>query len=153
MVDQMGRWYPDFPGQHPYQDPAYMRLMAQQAPQPGPAPHGPQGPQGTQMMTPPTIHAEIIQVDDLEAVDRHAMTPGTTQMYMTKDERFIVIRSMYANGQHADVVYDRRPPAPPAPTLNPDDYIRRDELPGLIAEALQAQTAPRKAPAKEKEAA
>lgn len=130
MVDQMGRWFPDFPGQQPYQDPAYMRMMAaQQGPQ-----HGPQGPQ---MMTPPTIHAEIIQVDDMEAIDRHAMTPGTTQMYLTKDEKNIVIRSMYANGQHSDEIYDKRPPAPPAPTLNPTDYVRKDELQTLIADAIQ----------------
>ena len=93
-------------------------------------------------MTPPTIDAKIIQVDSIEAIDRFPMAAGTSQMYMTKDEQNIVVRSMYANGQHNDDVYDKRPPAPPAPTLNPADYVRRDELAALIAEALQAQQTP-----------
>lgn len=27
MMDQLGRWYPDYPGQQPTQDPAYLRAM------------------------------------------------------------------------------------------------------------------------------
>jgi len=137
MIDRMGNWYPDWAGQQPYQDPAYVRAYGQQNQQ-----HGQQ--QG-QMLTPPTIDAKIIQVDSIEAIDRFPMAAGTSQMYMTKDEQNIVVRSMYANGQHGDDIYDKRPPAPPAPTLNPADYVRKDELEALISEALQARTAPRKA--------
>lgn len=140
MVDQIGRWYPDFPGQQHYQDPAYMRIYNQH-PQPVQQPN--------QMMTPPTIRAEIVQVDSVEAIDRHPMAAGTSQMFMTKDEQTIVVRSMYANGQHSDDVYDKRPPAPPAPTLNPDDYVRKDELQALISEAMQ----PQRKTAKKEEAA
>lgn len=147
MIDQFGRWYPDYPGQQTWQDPAYMRVMGQQQMQQGQQ----TGPQ--QMMTPPTIRAEIVQVENVEAIDRFPMAAGTSQMFMTKDEQTIVVRSMYANGQHSDDVYDKRPPAPPAPTLNPADYIRRDELPALIAEALHAQATAHKAPAKKEEAA
>lgn len=146
MVDQLGRWYPDFPGQQPYQDPAYMRVMGQQQPQQGQQ----AGPQ--QMMTPPTIRAEIVQVENMDAIDRFPMAAGTSQMYMTKDEQNIVVRSMYANGQHTDDIYDKRPPAPPAPTLNPADYVRRDELQALIAEALEAHAGPRKAATRKEEA-
>lgn len=143
MIDQFGRWYPDYPGQQTWQDPAYMRLYGQQGQQ--------QTQQQGQMMTPPTIRAEIVQVDSLDAIDRYPMAAGTSQMFMTKDEAAIVVRSMYANGQHNDDIYDKRPPAPPAPTLNPAEYVRKDELQALIAEALQAHTAPAKA--KDKEAA
>lgn len=143
MIDQFGRWYPDYPGQQTWQDPAYMRLYGQQGQQ--------QAQQQGQMMTPPTIRAEIVQVDSLDAIDRYPMAAGTSQMFMTKDEAAIVVRSMYANGQHNDDIYDKRPPAPPAPTLNPAEYVRKDELQALIAEALQARTAPAKA--KDKEAA
>ena len=146
MVDQFGRWYPDYPGQQPFQDPAYMRAYGQQQP-------AQQAQQNQQGLTPPTIRAEIVQVDSLDAIDRFPMAAGTSQMFMTKDESTIVVRSMYANGQHSDDIYDKRPPAPPAPTLNPADYIRRDELPALIAEALQSQAAQRNAPAKKEEAA
>ena len=145
MIDQFGRWYPDYPGQQTWQDPAYMRLYGQQGQQ--------QAQQQGQMMTPPTIRAEIVQVDSLDAIDRYPMAAGTSQMFMTKDEAAIVVRSMYANGQHNDDIYDKRPPAPPAPTLNPAEYVRKDELQALIAEALQARTAPAKATAKKEEAA
>ena len=144
MIDQFGRWYPDYPGQQTWQDPAYMRLYGQQGQQ--------QAQQQGQMMTPPTIRAEIVQVDSLDAIDRYPMAAGTSQMFMTKDEAAIVVRSMYANGQHNDDIYDKRPPAPPAPTLNPAEYVRKDELQALIAEALQARTAPVKATAKKEEA-
>lgn len=150
MIDRMGNWFPDWPGQQPYQDPAYIRAYGQQGQQQG------QQPAQGQMLTPPTIDAKIIQVDSIEAIDRFSMAAGTSQMYMTKDEQNIVVRSMYANGQHSDDIYDKRPPAPPAPTLNPADYVRRDELAALIAEALQAQQTPqttRRTTRKEEEAA
>lgn len=148
MIDRFGNWYPDFPGQQPYQDPAYMRIHGQQYQQ-----STQQEQQNRQMMTPPTIRAEIVQVDSIEAIDRFPMAAGTSQMFMTKDDTNIVVRSMYANGQHTDEIYDKRPPAPPAPTLNPAEYVRKDELQALITEAMQASTAQRKAPAKDKEAA
>lgn len=144
MIDQFGRWYPDYPGQQTWQDPAYMRAYGQQQP-------AQQAQQSQHGLTPPTIRAEIVQVDSLDAIDRFPMAAGTSQMFMTKDEAAIVVRSMYANGQHNDDIYDKRPPAPPAPTLNPDDYVRRDELKDLLAELLQARTASTKA--KKEEAA
>ena len=146
MIDRFGNWYPDFPGQQPYQDPAYVRNYGQQGQQQAQQP-------SQQMMTPPTIRAEIVQVDGMEAIDRFPMAAGTSQMFMTKDEQNIVVRSMYANGQHSDDIYDRRPPAPPAPALNPSDYVRKDELSALIAEAIQAQAPQRKASTKKEEAA
>lgn len=131
MVDNFGRWYPDYPGQQPYQDPMYARAMGQQytAQQTAQAqPH---------QMTPPTIRAEIIQVDSPEAIDRFPQNTGSTQMYMTKDEAFIIIRSVLANGEHTDVIYDKRPPAPPVPVIDPADYVRKEDLPSLIAEVIQ----------------
>ena len=129
MIDTLGRWYPDYPGQQPYQDPAYMRTVGQPV----------QNHQNIiqQDMT-PTIRAEIKQVDNIEAIDRVPMAGGTSQMFMTKDESVIVIRSMLANGQHSDVIYDKRPPAPPAPKFDPSEYVRRDELETLLSAALAA---------------
>lgn len=132
MVDQFGRWYPDFPGQQPYQDPAYLRAFGQPQTQPQQG-----GQQLRQTMTPPTIRAEIVQVDKIDAIDSFPMGAGTTQMFMTRDDKNIIIRSMFANGQHSDDIYDRRPPAPPAPAINPNDYVRRDELGSLLAEAIK----------------
>lgn len=139
MLDRFGNWYPDFPGQQPYQDPAYMRAYSQQGQQ------QPQQPAQQQRLTPPTIHADIIQIGTLDEMSQYPIAPGASQMFITKDEKTIAVRSMYANNQHSDDIYDKRPPAPPAPTLNPADYVRKDELEALIADALQARTAPRKA--------
>lgn len=146
MIDQFGRWYPDYPGQQTWQDPAYMRAYGQQQP-------AQQAQQNQQGLTPPTIRAEIVQVDSMDAIDRFPMAAGTSQMFMTKDESTIVVRSMYANGQHNDDIYDKRPPAPPAPTLNPAEYVRKDELQAMLSELLQARTVPVKASAKKEEAA
>lgn len=137
MVDQYGRWYPDYPGQQPYQDPAYMRAVGQPV-------NGHQV--GTQMsqanqqqdMT-PTIRTEIKQVDSIDAISRTPPAPGTTGAYMTKDEKIIVFRSMYANGEYSDKIYDERPPAPPTPKINPAEYVRKDELETLLRELLSPQ--------------
>lgn len=131
MLDQYGRWFPDYPGQQPFQDPSYMRNLTQQQN------HAPQD------MT-PTIHAEIKQVDSFEAIDRVPLGAGTSQMFMTKDENNIIIRTMYANGQHRDDIYDKRPPSPPEPKINPADYVRRDEIPDLVSEALSAEISRRR---------
>jgi len=140
MIDRMGNWYPDWPGQQPYQDPAYVRAYGQQSTQGQPA----------QMMTLPTIDAKIIQVDNVEGIDRVTITPGAPQMFWTKDEHTIVVRTMYANNQHSDRVWKEQPPEPPAPTLNPADYVRKDELQAILAEVLQA---PKKAQTKKEDAA
>ena len=147
MLDRFGNWYPDFPGQQPYQDPAYMRAYSQQGQQQT------QQPAQQQRLTPPTIHADIIQIGTLDEINQYPIAPGASQMFITKDEQTIAVRSMYANNQHSDDIYDKRPPAPPAPTLNPADYVRKDELESLISEALQARTVPRKTATKNEEAA
>lgn len=144
MVDQYGRWYPDYPGQQPFQDPAYMRAIGQpvQGQHPGMQP-------GTQMssanqpaqdMT-PTIRTDIKQVDSIDAISKCPPAPGTTGAYMTKDDKIIVFRSMYANGEYSDKIYDERPPAPPAPKFNPAEYVRRDEAEKFIKETIAAYIA------------
>lgn len=139
MVDNYGRWYPDYMGQQPFQDPAYMRAIGQNV-------QGQQVP-GTQMssanqqdMT-PTIRTEIKQVDNIDAIGRTPPAPGTTGAYMTKDEQTIIFRSMYANGEYKDRIYDMRPPAPPAPKFDPALYVRKDEIPSLVDEALAVRIA------------
>lgn len=132
MVDQYGRWYPDFPGQQPWQDPAYMRAVGQTA-----QPHQTQATnQPAQQDMTPVIHMDIKQVDSIEAISKVQPAPGTTGAYMTKDDKVIVFRTMYANGEYTDRVYDERPPAPPAPKFDPAEYVRRDELSPLVAAAI-----------------
>ena len=96
--------------------------------------------QPAQDMT-PTIRTDIKQVDSIEAISKTPPAPGTTGAYMTKDEKMIVFRSMYANGEYSDRIYDERPPAPPAPKFDPSEYVRRDEIQALVKDALTAYAA------------
>lgn len=89
--------------------------------------------QQPQMMTPPTIHAEIVQVDGENAVDAFPLAGGASQMMMARDDSFIAIKSMAANGQASTVYFDRRPAEPEKPPLDLSVYVRKDELPGLLA--------------------
>lgn len=139
MVDQYGRWYPDYMGQQPFQDPAYMRAIGQQVQNQQMQPTQMSG-ANQQDMT-PTIRTEIKQVDSIEAISRTPPAPGTTGAYMTKDEQTIIFRSMYANGEYKDRIYDQRPPAPPAPKFDPALYVRKDEIPSLVDEALAVRIA------------
>ena len=140
MVDQYGRWYPDYMGQQPFQDPAYMRAIGQQVQNQQVQPGTQMSSANQQDMT-PTIRTEIKQVDSIEAISRTPPAPGTTGAYMTKDEQTIIFRSMYANGEFKDRIYDQRPPAPPAPKFDPALYVRKDEIPSLVDEALAVRIA------------
>lgn len=139
MVDNYGRWYPDYMGQQPFQDPAYMRAIGQQVQNQQMQPAQMSG-ANQQDMT-PTIRTEIKQVDSIDAIGRTPPAPGTTGAYMTKDEQTIIFRSMYANGEYKDRIYDMRPPAPPAPKFDPALYVRRDEIASLVDEALAVRIA------------
>lgn len=135
MVDQYGRWYPDYPGQQPYQDPQYVRAIGQPIPGHQPGQGQNPGQNAAQDMT-PTIRMEMKQIESLDAIDRIPLAAGATGAYMTKDEKNIIFRTMYANGEHTDKIYDERPPAPPAPKFDPADYVRRDEMKKIAEEAV-----------------
>ena len=64
---------------------------------------------------------------------------GASQMMIAKDESAIYIKSALANGQTALDVYEKRPPAPPAPVFDPSEYVRRDEVETLVAAAMATQ--------------
>ena len=144
MVDQYGRWYPDYPGQQPYQDPAYMRAVGQpvQGQHPNMSPTQMSGAnQPAQQDMTPTIRTDIKQVESIDAISKCQPAPGTTGAYMTKDEKMIIFRSVYANGEYTDKIYDERPPAPPAPKFDPAEYVRRDEIQALVKDALTVYAA------------
>lgn len=96
--------------------------------------------QPAQMMTPPTIRAEIIQIDDEgweNYVDRFPLGPGASQMFMTRSDGNIIIKSMGQTGPLPLVVFDKRPPEPPAPTFDPEQYMRRDEVEKIIKDKVE----------------
>lgn len=94
---------------------------------------------GGQMMTPPTIRAEIIQYGDEAEVDRFPMAAGNSQMFVSKDERTFIVKTMYGNGQFTKDYYDKRPPAPPKPEFNPDNYLTKDQVAEMIEAAVSAR--------------
>lgn len=94
--------------------------------------------QPAQMLTPPTIRAEIVQIEDEAAVDKFPLGAGQSQMFITRAEDKIIIKTMGANGPMPLDVYEKRPPAPPAPVFDPGEYVRKDELEGRINAVLEA---------------
>lgn len=81
-----------------------------------------------QMMTPPTIRAEIVQVDSEAAAAAYPVAAGASQMMMARDDSAIFVKTAFANGQHSMDVFVKRPPAPPAPAFDPGAYVTREEL-------------------------
>lgn len=98
-------FYPQYPQQSPMQN------MAQ--------------PQQQQMMTPPTIRAEIVQVGSKAEAINFPVGAGQTQMMIMRDDSAIFIKSAFANGQANFDEYIRKPPEPEKPTA---DYITREEF-------------------------
>lgn len=125
-------------GYQPYNNGYQYQYQPQQTPMngwnmPGQMPQ--QNPLSQQDMI-PTIHMDIKQVDGVEAIGRNPPAPGTTGAYMTKDEKTIIFRSMYANGEYTDKIYDQRPPAPQKPEFDPTEYVRKDEINDIISKAI-----------------
>lgn len=106
--------------------------------------------QAQQPMTPPTIHAEIVQVDDEQAAANYPVGAGAAQMMIAKDDSAIFVKTATANGATLDV-FVKRPPAPPAPVFDPAEYVRRDEIEMLVQAAVAAQTAQKRNPKEAKE--
>ena len=89
----------------------------------------------------PVIHMDIKQIENIESISKNPPATGTTGAYMTKDEKIIVFRSVYANGEYTDKIYEERPPAPPAPVFDPKEYVRRDELDERVNAIIASQMA------------
>lgn len=115
--------------QNPYfQSPGFQQPVQQPVQQPAP-----------QTMTPPTIRAEIVQVDDEAAAAQYPVGAGASQMMIAKDDSAIFVKTAHANEPATLDVYLKRPPAPIKPAFDPADYIRRDEFETRLAAFLAAQ--------------
>lgn len=77
-------------------------------------------PQQPAQMTPPMIHADIIQVGSQDDVERFSVGAGASQIFMARDDSAIFIKTGTPNGAQI-VVYERRTGAPPA-------FVTREEL-------------------------
>lgn len=137
MVDQYGRWFPDYPGQQPYMDPQFARVHGHQAIPPSQQNIQQQQTSMPSTMTPPTIYAEIVQVDGEQAAAQYPVGSGMSQMMIARDDSAIYVKTATANGYTLDV-FVKRPPAPDPAPFNPAEYVRIDELPGFVAAEVQA---------------
>lgn len=103
-----------YPQTFPFQQPYPYYGAYQQQPQ-----------QQPRAMTPPTIHADIIQVDSEAEADAYPMAAGSPpQMFMTKDESAVFIKTLLANNTHELTAYVKRPPKPAGGPA----YVTWDEL-------------------------
>lgn len=88
--------------------------------------------QQPQMMTPPTIHAEIVQVGSREEGVNFPVGAGQTQMMMLKDDSAIYIKSAFPNGQSSFVEYKRKENK--TATAAETNYVTREEFERRISE-------------------
>lgn len=86
-----------------------------------------------------TKMVEVIPTDNLDAAASFPVPVGSTVMLFARDDSFIAIKSSGVNGHSSFDVYDKRPPAPPAPTFDPSAYVRRDEINELVSAAMAVQ--------------
>jgi len=144
MINQFGQFIPDYPGQQYYQDPAYMRYMASQQHQVQGTQMSPANQQNSRMV-------EVVPAASEKAAEEFPVAAGATQMIIGSDDSFVAVKSVSVTGQVTFDIYDKRPPAPPVQPLNPADYVRRDEVAALIADALKTAKTGRKTASAEKE--
>ena len=127
----MAMYNPGFPvGYQPYQMPFYGQAPYQQQTQPQ---------QAQQPMTPPTIRAEIVQVDNEQVAANYPVAVGTPQMMMTKDDKYIYVKTAYANGQSQLDIYEKRPPKPKEAPVDMSAYVTRDELEKRLSGITEAR--------------
>ena len=118
-----------------YYPPAYQPTMnGYRAPMPQPV-YQQQGQPvqapGNPQMTKPTVHADIIQIENEAAGENEPVDAGTSQMMITKDESVIMVKSVLANGETTMEIYRKQPKAkkPPEP-----EYVTREEFERWAAE-------------------
>ena len=104
------------------------------------APYWPQVQQPMMVQQEPnTRTVEIESADSIRAAQETQVGAGQTKMFIGKDDSFILVKAVSMTGQVAMDIYDKRPPEPPAPVLNPEEFVRKDELSTLIAEIVGQQ--------------
>ena len=111
-----------------------------------PAGYGYQAPYWPQVQQPMMIQqepntrtVEVESADSIRAAQETQVGAGQTKMFIGKDDSFILVKAVSMTGQVAMDIYDKRPPEPPAPVLNPEEFVRKDELSTLIAEIVGQQ--------------
>ena len=126
---------PYLPSMNGYQVPGYGWPGMQTGPQQQMMQQPGQAPQ----MTKPTVHADIIQIENEAAGENEPVDAGTSQMMITKDESTILVKSVLANGETTMDIYRKQPKAekPAEP-----EYVTRAEFEKRIAEMIRETAEP-----------
>ena len=86
-----------------------------------------------QPAVPQTRMVEAVPVDTVEEAARIQVQIGGTVLAIAKDDSFIAVKSVGMNGADSFNVFDKRPPAPPAPVFDPASYVTKEELEARLA--------------------
>lgn len=94
--------------------------------------------QQNQAYTLPTIHAEIVQVDDEQTARNFNVAAGSSQMMIAKDDSAIFVKTAYPNGESKLDVYEKR--AVQTSAINPEisDYVTVDMMEKRLEELMLA---------------
>lgn len=93
-------------------------------------------------MSPPTIHADIVQVSGEDEAWSYPVAAGSTQMMMARDDSAVYIKSAYPNSPPSLDVFVKQSVRP---REGASAYVTREEL----DEALKALKSPKKAVSEE----
>ena len=144
MVDAYNRWVPDYPGQTPQADAAYMNAVRRgvfptintmqqwAAPAYAPTP---------QPVTPPTIHADLVQIGDMSETDAYQARAGAPLGFITRDENKIVFKTVGKDGAQMLDVYVRQPPEPAKPAFDPSDFVHKADFERMVEEVIMNRAA------------
>ena len=91
-------------------------------------------------MTPPTVHADIIQVSSEAEAAAYPVAAGASQMMVAKDDSAIYVKTAFANGQSNLAVYTKRPPTPQPQPVDMTVFVTREELEQRLAALTPRRT-------------
>lgn len=75
----------------------------------------------------PVIQTSIIQINGMDDVDKYPIANGQSQMFISKDDSRIYIKSATANGTAVEVYAKQPAPKPP-------EYVTVDQLKAMFKE-------------------
>lgn len=124
------QFYPNY--QNPYQQQFVQPQMQQQPMQQT------MQQQSAPSMTPPTVHADIVQVENRDSAERYPVAAGASQMMISRDETMIFVKTANASGYALDV-FVKQKPEPKKPEINLSDYVTREEFEARLADVRKAR--------------
>lgn len=92
MIDSCGRWFPDYPGQQMYNDPAYMRMMRQQQ-----QAMNTQQPQAQQMQQPTIQQSGFVPVRSEQEARSYPVAPGNSVTFKDENAPYCYVKTMGFN--------------------------------------------------------